>query len=301
MRKITLLLIIFTISTIYTARAQVAVNTDGSAANSSAMLDIKSDTAGILIPRMTLVQRNLINNPAEGLMVFQTDETAGFYYYDGLAWAEVSKRTSILSILESMQNGVTDVMGTQYETVLVGNQLWMAENLTTTKYNDGTDIPLVTDNTAWTALSTPGYCWYDNDEATYGGTYGALYNWYTVNTGILCPAGWHVPTEDEWTILTTYVGGENTAGDKLKEAGVAHWNSPNAGATNEYNYTALPGGMRFSFNGEFSSNANYGSFWSSSDDGGGGRYRAMYYSASYVTSAAYNKGYGFSVRCLKDN
>jgi len=88
----------------------------------------------------------------------------------------------------------------------------MAENLKTTKLNDGTSIPLVTSSATWGTLSTPAYCWYNNDEASYKVTYGALYNWYTVNTGKLCPSGWHIPNDAEWTTLTNYLGGLSLAG-----------------------------------------------------------------------------------------
>ena len=122
---------------------------------------------------------------------------------------------------------VQDIDGNNYLTVTIGTQIWMAENLRTTKYNDGTAIPLVTDNTTWANLTTPAYCWYNNDAKTNGSTYGALYNWYSVNTKKLCPTGWHVPNDTEWTTLTTYLGGTAVAGGKLKETGTAHWYSPN--------------------------------------------------------------------------
>jgi len=138
---------------------------------------------------------------------------------------------------------VTDIDGNTYQTIVIGSQVWLVENLKTTKYNDGTAIPLVTGNTEWISLTSPGYCWYEND-ITYKETYGSLYNWYAVNTGKLCPEGWHVPSDAEWTKLTDFLGGENIAGGKLKEAGTAHWDNPNAGATNESGFTALPGGFR---------------------------------------------------------
>ena len=103
----------------------------------------------------------------------------------------------------------------------IGTQTWMAENLRSTTLNDGTDIPFVPDVTAWAALTTPGYCWFQSDSLGYG----ALYNWYTVNTGKLCPEGWHVPADEEWTILTDFLGGKSVAGGKLKEAGTYHWQS----------------------------------------------------------------------------
>ncbi len=119
----------------------------------------------------------------------------------------------------------------------------MAENLRVTRYNDGTAIPQVIDNTAWTNLSTPAYTWYDNGSSDYG----ALYNYYTVadtNSLNVCPVGWDVPTDTEWATLTTYLGGVSVAGGKMKESGLAHWNSPNTGATNESGFAGLPGGFR---------------------------------------------------------
>jgi len=107
---------------------------------------------------------------------------------------------------------VTDYDGNNYKTTKIGNQVWMKESLKTTKYNDGTSIPLVTEPTTWSNLTTPGYCWYNNDQATYKATYGALYNWFTVNTGKLCSTNWHVPSDTEWTTLTDYLGGANVAG-----------------------------------------------------------------------------------------
>jgi uncharacterized protein (TIGR02145 family) len=179
------------------------------------------------------------------------------------------------------------------------------ENLKTTKYNDGNAIPLVTDLAVWVSLSTPGYCWYENDAATYKTTYGALYNWYTVNTGKLAPTGWHVPTDAEWTTLTTYLGGESVAGGKLKstgtiEAGNGLWYSPNDGATNETGFTAVPGGRRDSY-GSFEYVGYYGDWWSSSETimvWAAGRY--MVYSDSDVNRNEFYKSSGFSVRCLRD-
>jgi uncharacterized protein (TIGR02145 family) len=141
-------------------------------------------------------------------------------------------------------DAITDADGNYYNIVTIGTQTWMAENLETTKYNDGNNIPNISDNVAWSNLTTPGYCWYNNDDSTYKNLYGALYNWYTVNRGKLCPIGWHVPTDAEWTTLTTYLGGESVAGGRLKETGTMHWVSPNVGAINETGFTALPGSCR---------------------------------------------------------
>ena len=145
---------------------------------------------------------------------------------------------------------VSDIEGNTYKSVLIGTQTWMAENLKTSKFNDGTSIPLETDNKAWINLTSSGFCWYNNDQVTNGNTYGALYNWFAISTTTngsrnVCPAGWHIPTDTDWTILTTYLEGESIAGGKLKETGTTHWFKPNTGATNKTGFTALPGGGRF--------------------------------------------------------
>ncbi len=194
---------------------------------------------------------------------------------------------------------ITDKDENVYRTIQIGDQVWMAENLKTTKYNDGTPIPPVTGNTIWSNLTTPGYCWYDNDQSTYGETYGALYNWYTVETGNVCPEGWHVPTDGEWTELID-LGGQGVAGGKLKEAGTTHWNSPNTGATNETGFTALPGGNRDD-QGEFLGAGFHGHWWSSTGDNTGDAwYRCMLYVYSEVGRGVSSKQGGFSVRCVKD-
>jgi uncharacterized protein (TIGR02145 family) len=195
---------------------------------------------------------------------------------------------------------VTDNEGNVYKTVTIGTQVWMAENLKATKFKDGTPIPLITDNNEWGNLSTPGYCWYDNESDTYVQTYGALYNWYTVNTGMLCPEGWHVPADEEWTILVDYLGGEEVAGGKLKETGTIHWNSPNTGATNETGFTALPGGYRDN-DGSFGYIGHSGIWWSSTEYITYNAWaRHMYYIGSNVHRSSGGKHSGYSVRCVKD-
>ena len=194
---------------------------------------------------------------------------------------------------------VNDIDGNIYKTIGIGSQTWMAENLKTTKYNDGTSIPIVTDGTAWAALSTPGYCWYNNDEATYKAIYGALYNWYTVGTGKLCPTGWHVPSDAEWTTLTTYLGGEYVAGGKLKETGTTHWTNTNEWVTNEMGFTALPGGNRIN-GGAFSSVGLIGDWWSDTETGAYVWYRLMFYSGINVGRSSSGKQIGSSVRCVRD-
>ena len=198
---------------------------------------------------------------------------------------------------------ITDVDGNIYNTVKIGTQVWMAENLKTTKLNDGTAIALVTSNETWGTLSSPGYCWYNNDEPGTKLTYGALYNWYTLNTSKLCPSGWHIPDNSEWTVLTDYLGGISIAGGKLKEAGTAHWSTPNTGATDEVYYTALPGGARGG-TGDFANIGLYGYWWAADahaiDPDFAWGFVLSYNSAAVIRADYYFKRDGFSVRCLKD-
>jgi len=191
-----------------------------------------------------------------------------------------------------------DIEGNVYPTVTIGTQVWMAENLKTTKYNDGMAIPLVSENNAWEALKTSGYCWYNNDAAANKNRFGALYNWYTVNTKKLCPAGWHVPNDKEWTTLRTYLGGEEIAGGKLKETGTTHWTSPNTDATNQTGFTALPGGGRRS-NGEFFGLGTQGFFWSIAEEMSDTMHWGVGYNHSGLNT--YEDSNGFSIRCVKDN
>jgi uncharacterized protein (TIGR02145 family) len=206
---------------------------------------------------------------------------------------------------------VADVEGNVYQTIGIGSQVWMAENLKTTKFNDGIAIPLVTDGAAWEAFSYYGYCWYNNDEATYKSTYGALYNWYVVNIGKLCPVGWHVASDGDWRQMILFLDPNavlndhdclesQIAGGKLKEAGTIHWQSPNTGATNETGFTALPGGGRQG-DGMFYGIGSRGFWWISWSSTELGPYQYMYYDDSSVERCYIYKNYGFAVRCLKDN
>ena len=195
---------------------------------------------------------------------------------------------------------LTDIDGNTYNTVTIGAQVWMKENLAVTKYNDGADIPYVTDDDTWFQTDDPGYAWYNNDEAGYGSTYGAMYNWYTVNTGKLCPDGWHVPADEEWTVLTDFLGGESIAGGKLKEASTEHWNSPNTDATNETGFTGLPGGYR-SNGGQFYAIGSSGGWWSSSvKENMYVWMRRLHHDDGIVFRGAPNKNFGYSVRCIMD-
>ncbi len=194
---------------------------------------------------------------------------------------------------------MTDVEGNTYKTIQIGTQTWMAENLRTTKYNDNAPIPLVTDNTAWSNLTTPAYCWYNNDSATHKGVYGCLYNWHTVRTDILCPTGWHVPSLDEWIVLTLNQGGIDVSGSKLMEADTTHWIVRNTWVTNESGFTALPGGYR-RYDGSFNFIGGYGNWWFSTESSATLAWRWYMDYTSTVYKTIHDKRYGFSIRCLKN-
>lgn len=191
------------------------------------------------------------------------------------------------------------VSTTSTDEVTIGTQVWMVKNLDVDHYRNGDVIPQVTDATEWANLTTGAWCYNDND-ANNGTTYGKLYNWYAVNDSRgLAPEGWHVPSDEEWTTLSTYLGGESVAGGKLKEAGTTHWQSPNEGATNETGFSALPGGYR-NLSGTFSSIGYYGYWWSSTESYttyAWGRY--LLYYGSNLYRDYYYKDYGFAVRCVK--
>jgi len=202
---------------------------------------------------------------------------------------------------------MTDQDGNTYKTVTIGTQVWMAENLRTTKYQNNDPIQNVTDTINWRKLTTGAYCSYENDNRNIN-AYGLLYNCYAVNDSRnLAPSGWHIATDAEWNILTTFLGGESIAGGKLKEIGTKHWSDPNSEATNEYGFTALPGGFRgnLSFAGVKMGNHDWykglwGIWWSPETSiSEYGKYKLIWFSS--VTSSNLKKENGASVRCVKDN
>jgi uncharacterized protein (TIGR02145 family) len=197
---------------------------------------------------------------------------------------------------------VTDIDGNVYKTVALATQTWLAENLKTTKYNDGSQIPDVTAKSQWDNLTTDAYCWYNNDAAANKATYGALYNWYAVDTKKLCPAGWHVPSDAEWTTLIEFLDGRDYAGGKMKEKGTTHWSAPNTDASDEYGFKALPAGDRYPGSGyEFWGIGEYCALWSStSSTTTTAEFLEAYYDSGSTYQTGTNKRFGFSVRCIKN-
>jgi uncharacterized protein (TIGR02145 family) len=193
---------------------------------------------------------------------------------------------------------MSDNDGNTYKTIVIGTQTWMAENLKTTKYRNGDPIPTNLSNSAWQAATTGAYAIYNNNAAN-NTTYGKLYNWYAVaDSRNLCPVGWHVPSDAEWTTLENFLGGAVVAGGKLKSTSI--WVAPNTSATNESGFSCLPGGLR-EFNGNFYRIGSDGYWWSSDASGTTTAfYRILYYTDGYFYRDGTNKRMGYSVRCLKD-
>jgi uncharacterized protein (TIGR02145 family) len=209
-------------------------------------------------------------------------------------------------------NGVTDIEGNKYKTVILGKQEWMAENLKTTKYNDGSIIPLTIDTIQWVNKLIGAYCNYANKDSI-GNIYGKLYNWYTVYTKKVCPTGWHVPDDNEWSSLISYLGGEKIDVGILRENGTNHWKAPDNYTTTSSNralFTALPGGLRF---GDIKTEIPikysslyleyHGYWWSSTENQDNYYTKASYHTIdnnNYYRKDIFLKKGGMSIRCIKD-
>lgn len=205
---------------------------------------------------------------------------------------------------------VKDIDGNIYHIVKISTQLWMKENLKVTRYNDGTAIPLIDDSIKWGMLNSPAYCWYANNPEKYKETYGALYNWFAAANKKLCPKGWHVSTDEDWIILTSSFGGENSlmsgeetyAANKLKETGTKHWHAPNNEADNKSGFTALPGGTRGGGNGSYRVLGSMGGWWTSTQAiPTYSWYRTINFDGPDVNrDFGHVQTTGFSIRCVKD-
>ena len=219
----------------------------------------------------------------------------------GVAYGnEISFKTTL-----SSSGTVSDIDGNVYHYITIGTQVWMFENLKTTKYRNGDPIPNITVDPSWMALTTGAYCCYNNDAATYKTVYGALYNWYAVaDSRNIAPVGWHIPSDAEWNVLINFLGGSGVAGGKMKEAGLTHWNTPNIGATNSSGFTALPGGVCIFFDGMlsmFSAVGDHGSWWSSTArDAAYAWCSGLGCNGADVSLSYSYKQAGFSVRCVRD-
>lgn len=201
---------------------------------------------------------------------------------------------------ELTYGSVTDIDGNTYRTIVIGEDEWMAENLVVAHYANGDPIPEVTGNSAWVTLGSGAWCYYQNNE-TFECPYGKLYNWYvTIDDRNVCPTGWHVATDEEWSILTDLLGGSGVTGGILKNIGGGFWDGPNTGATNEVGFSGLPGGFR-TLNGTFNNQGDFASFWTSSEVTADHAWlRTLFSNSNFLGISDNDKYYGFSIRCVRD-
>ena len=204
--------------------------------------------------------------------------------------------------IKNQSQTVADADGNLYDTVVIGTQVWLKENLRTTHYNNGDPIPNVTASGAWAGLTSGARCYYDNDSVSNDSVYGPLYNWYAAtDTRNLCPSGWRISSNAEWTAAETFLGGNTVAGGQMKEAGTLHWLNPNTGATNSSGFTGLPGGMRDPLNNNFRTIGENGLWWTSTAYNGSMAWSTyMWNQFAGVDHNPGSKKYGFSIRCMKD-
>ena len=275
------------------------------------------------LPPIQVKERKPIN-PIYGLILRWTGIVILFLMVGGLIIPQI-----ILYFLNGTGNNETNIYDPNktyftdgrdnevYTEITIGDQVWMGENLRAVKFNDGTTIPLIKDDKEWQEATSPAYSFYNHKRKVSGSTYGVLYNWFTVNTGKLCPVGWHVPSSDEWNTLITFLGDSiswvysgdsvilvpQVAGKKLKEAGIDHWvYCDTIYSTDTYGFRALPGGYR-SVYGWFVGLGEQGFWWSSTEDEwnkGDGKNVEMFFNDNGLTEIQQYKQFGMSVRCLKD-
>lgn len=240
-------------------RAQLCISADGSTADPSAMVEVKSTAKGLLLPRMTTLQRDAISTPAEGLMIYNTDEK----------WTEVFDSNEWKALSGGFRCGLSliqDQQGIAYHTVMIGTQCWMAENL-----NAGTLIDSLTDPSDNGTIEKHCY----RDQESQCNIFGGLYSWDEMMNYIpiegaqgICPAGWHIPTPDEWATLASFLGGNEVAGGAMKttgnyDDGTGLWYAPNTGATNASGFSGLPSGYLSHSDFTHYNRYVYGYFWAS--------------------------------------
>lgn len=219
---------------------------------------------------------------------------------------------SIEFLVSDVTGFISDIDGNSYKTVLIGDQWWMAANLSVTRFNDGSSLIKEESFSSWLENENPAYCWFNNDEITNRNPYGAMYNAYAIESNKnICPSGWHIPSDDEWKILESILGMPDNEldnlgyrgtleGGKLKETGTTHWKTPNTAASDEFGFSAIPGGMR-SPNNDFVSFGNAGFYWTSSTNELGDFYRRLlYYEESRIHRSTSPHNTGLSIRCVKD-
>ena len=236
----------------------------------------------------------------EGAIILATSQDSTAAQLGAIRWTGYVFQGWTGSSWKNLNSGsVADYDGIRYNTIKLGQQEWMTENLRTRHYNNGDEIINATSDFTW-MFPAAAWCWYDN-LITNNDPWGKLYNWYAVTDARgLCPVGWHVPDESEWTILTDFLGGLSAAGGKMKEVLLAYWVSQNLGATNASGFTGLPGGLRSS-DGTFAGMRIDGHWWSSSATNATHAWTILLdHDDKGARETNGPKGDGYSVRCVKD-
>jgi uncharacterized protein (TIGR02145 family) len=298
MRTLLLIVTIIIFTNNQTA-AQIGINNDNSLPDPSAILDIKSTNKGLLVPRLTQTQISTITNPVNSLLVFCTTDNKFYAYMAGTSeWKEVLFGSG--TIAPTCGTPINDARdGKTYNTVQIGTQCWMSQNLNIGLRINGSQ-------TQGNNGNIEKFCF--NDLESNCEIYGGLYQWnemmqFSPTPGIqgICPEGWHLPTDAEMTTLTTYLGGLDLAGGKMKQSGTETWSAPNTGATNESGFTVLPGSFR-DYMGAFSTPLGQrGSIWTSTPNGSyAWDYSLFYNTDDVIRSNGALKTNGFSVRCIKN-
>ena len=279
---------------VQSAGAQLCISTDESVADASAILDAKSTEKGFLPPRLTTIQRDAIGTPAEGLIIYNYNHKA-LELFNGKVWSPLSG-----GFLCGISQ-VADADGNTYNTTLIGEQCWLAENL-----NTGSMIDVTVHSSNNSTIER--YCLLNVADSC--GQYGGLYKWdemmaYETEEGAqgICPVGWHIPTYDEWETLVTYLGGWNDASNKLREAGTRHWSIGNTG-TNTSGFTALPSG--YLFNNTYWNSYESGYFYTSTENPGNTTQAGAYWITNnnvfprVRADPTYKKDDAMPVRCIKN-
>lgn len=251
---------------------------------SSSFSQEKMEVEGAII-----IQNSEDPTPAKGTIHWNGNDFQG---WNGQRWVSLTNHATAGS--------VTDIDGNTYQTARIGNQEWMVENLRVTKYRDNSVIDQITTQSTWNGLSEGAWCYYNNKSSN-NIPYGKLYNWYAVDDGrMLCPTGWHVPSESEWTTLIDYLGGDQIAGGRMKETGLVHWNSPNNAASNESGFKGIGGGIRDL--GAFRLLGFIGTLWSSTEAAGPSDaiFYQLHSSTASLDRTSFLKNLGISVRCIRD-
>jgi uncharacterized protein (TIGR02145 family) len=279
--------------------------------HASSILELFSTDKGFLLPRLSVEQRDSIINPAQALIIFNTTSKCLEIFVQ--QWFSLWCPDSLCGL------PIQDIQGNTYQTVQIGNQCWMSENLKATVFNDGTHISHITDNTQWVNLSTPAYCWFSNDSVANSGT-GALYNWYVTDSASnggknICPAGWRVPNDNDWYILENYIDSSindpNSTGWRGTDGGTKlratySWAGTPGNGSDDYNFTAIATGFRFVGTGHFQSQTSSTRFWTTTPVSASNAYMRGLTSASSLNgpkifrSTTHSKKDGNSIRCIRD-